>query len=392
MSGTTMESAGELPALAPMAPGVPTIMPLAQISRSAWDGLAQTAIEPNAFFAAGYAMPAFGSRPGSRPRVLVAHAGAAGRPLIGLLPVVSAWSALRLPVPALVAQQPYSPLTVPLLCHDHAEAAAGALIDAAAASGARLLSLPAMTLDGPGFEALQAAMRKRGIAPVIHNRHERAALDASQDAEAYLRGGLGSKKLKELRRLRHRLDDEGSVAFTVHTEPVAVAAALERFLVLEALGWKGAGGTGLGQREADAAFVRGAAEQGMFEIAELTVDDRLIASGIVMRQGDRGFFFKIAYDETLSRYSPGVQLTLELTRLFAADPSIALVDSTADAGHPMIDHVWRERLSVGDLLIPTRPNDPIAAAIVALMAARRGTRRQLKALLARRKTVKENQK
>lgn len=385
-----MERAGELPALAPVAPGVPTIMPLSQIPRSAWDSLGNRAVEPNAFFAAGYSVPAFGRGDRASPRALVAHAGAAGRQLIGLLPVVSAWSALRLPVPALVARQPYSPLTVPLLCRDHAEAAAGALIDAAAATGARLVSLPAMTLDGPGFDALQAAMLKRGIVATVANQHERAALDASQDAETYLRNGLGSKKLKELRRLRHRLDDEGTVVLAVHTEPEAVVGALERFLVLEALGWKGAGGTGLGQSESDAAFVRGAAGQGMFEIAELTVDERLIASGIVMRQGDRAFFFKIAYDETLSRYSPGVQLTLELTRLFAADPTIALVDSTADAGHPMIDHMWRERLSVGDLLIPTRPNDPIAAAIVALMAARRTARSQIKALLHRRKTVKEN--
>jgi hypothetical protein len=86
-------------------------------------------------------------------------------------------------------------------------------------------------------------------------------------------------------------------------------------------------------------------------VIELTLNGVPVASGLVMRQRDRAFFFKIAYDETMGRVSPGVQLTLELTKRFAEDESIALVDSTANAGHPMIDHVWRERLDVADRLI-----------------------------------------
>lgn len=389
ISGLATESAGELPAIETVATGVPTVTSLDAIDRSAWDCLAASAVEPNAFYAPGYTLSAYGfCTNAAKPRALVAHSGI-GRQLIGLLPVVSAWSALRLPVPAIVAQQPYSPLSVPLLARDHAEVAAGALIDAAAASGARLISLPAMVLDGPAFKALGAAMAKRGIVPTIANKYERAALDARQDVEVYLRGGLGTKRLKELRRLRHRLDDEGVVAFKFHTDLSAVAAAVDRFLVLEARGWKGAGGTALGQNEGDARFVRAAAAEGSFQIAELSVNGRLIASGLIMRQGDRAFFFTIAYDETLSRYSPGVQLTLELTRLFAADPTLSLVDSTADAGHPMIDHMWREGLAVGDLLIPTRANDRTAAAIVALMAARGGLRSKLKVLWHRIQTAKK---
>lgn len=390
MNGTALDGVGNLPNLALPMPGVPTMIPLHKVSRPHWDSLAADTIEPNAFFAANYTLPAFGlCDQAAHPAALLAHTGA-NRQLIGLLPVVSAWKALRLPVPALVAQQPYSPLTVPLLARDHAETAAGALIDAACAAGMRVLSLPTMVLEGPAFAAISAAMAKRGLTPTIHNRHERAAFDASQDAEAYLRAGYGAKRLKDLRRLRHRLDDEGKVAFTIARDPAALAGALERFLLLEARGWKGAGGTGLGQSAGDAAFVRDAASHGCFEIAELSLDDRLLASGLVMRQGDRAFFFKITYDETMSRFSPGVQLTVELTRLFAADPSLTLVDSTADAGHPMIDHVWRERLAIGDLLIPTKPNDPIATAIIALMATRRALRSQLKALVHRVKTAKEN--
>lgn len=361
------------------------------ITRAAWDRLSDAAIEANGFLAADYALAA--AALSDRPGLLTAHAAGSARPLIGLLPVISAWRALRLPVPALIAHQAYSPLSVPLLHQDHAEAAADGLIEAAASSGARVLSLPSMTLAGPAFAALEAAMARRGLHPVIHNRHERAAFDASQEAEPYLRAGLGSKRLKELRRLRHRLADDGTVGFAIARTPAAVAAALERFLLLEAGGWKGLGGTSLGQDPAHAAFIRTAAAglstQGQIEIAELTLDAAVIASGIVIRQGAQALFFKIAYDESRARVSPGVQLTLELTHHFAADPAIALVDSTADAGHPMIDHVWRERLPIGDLLIPTTPNDPIAGTIIALMAARRTARSQAKLMLHALRNLKE---
>jgi hypothetical protein len=160
---------------------------------------------------------------------------------------------------------------------------------------------------------------------------------------------------------------------------------LQRFLALEARGWKGERGTGLGQTECDTAFITAAAAdlgaRGAFQVAELTLNGATIAAGLVLRQGDRAFFFKIAYDENLARVSPGVQLTLELTKRFAANPAIALVDSTAAAGHPMIDHVWRERLSVGDLLVPTRPHDPAGPALGKLIMARRHAREEAKRLV-----------
>jgi len=387
---TAAESVEKAPGMARPAMR-PAVVPMTAAPRAAWDRLGDAAVQANGFFTADYAVAAAGLA--SKPGLLLAHASNADRELIGLVPVVSAWRALRLPVPALVALQAYSPLSVPLLHRDAAATAAGALIDAAAAAGARVLSLPAMTLDGAAFAALHEAMARRGLRPAIHDRHERAAFDATQPAEPYLRAGLGGKRLKELRRLRNRLADDGVVAFAIASTPTDVAAALERFLALEAMGWKGAGGTGLGQNPDTAAFIRaataGLSADGRIEIAELSLDGAVIASGLVIRQGAQALFFKIAYDESHARHSPGVQLTLELTHHFAADPAITLVDSTADAGHPMIDHVWRERLSIGDLLIPTMPNDPLAGAIIALMAARRTIRSHAKRLLHARANPKE---
>jgi CelD/BcsL family acetyltransferase involved in cellulose biosynthesis len=360
---------------------------IAAVPRGAWEALCAAAIEPNVFFDPGFATPAATLAAGGKGAdALVAYDTVNRGKMLGLLPVISAWQAYKLPIPALVALQPYSPLSTPLLNADHAIEAAGALIDGAASAGAHLLVLPDMVLDGPAALAFQAALAERGLTALTDNAHQRAAFDATTvDVDDYFRAGMGAKRLKELRRLRNRLADDGEIAVSVAATPLAIAPALQRFLALEARGWKGERGTGLGQTECDTAFITAAAAdlgaRGAFQVAELTLNGTTIAAGLVLRQGDRAFFFKIAYDEDLARVSPGVQLTLELTKRFAANPAIALVDSTAAAGHPMIDHVWRERLSVGDLLIPTRPRDPAGPALGRLIMARRHAREEAKRLV-----------
>jgi hypothetical protein len=84
-----------------------------------------------------------------------------------------------------------------------------------------------------------------------------------------------------------------------------------------------------------------------------------VAAAIVLRHQDRAFYFKLGVDAKFAKFSPGVQLTLDLTRHLCADPAIALADSTASPDHPMIDPIWRGRLAIGDVLIPLRRRHPL---------------------------------
>ncbi len=180
-----------------------------------------------------------------------------------------------------------------------------------------------------------------------------------------------AKKLKELRRQRHRLAEHGAVTFEVARSPQEVATALETFLTLEASGWKGARGTALAQVQGDAAFIRRAtsalAATGNCEIVTLRAGETPVASGIVLRHQSRAFFFKLGVDERFAKFSPGVQLTLDLTRHLCADPAITSADSTASADHPMINPIWRGRFAIGDVLIPLATHDPVVAAIHAVL-------------------------
>jgi hypothetical protein len=53
---------------------------------------------------------------------------------------------------------------------------------------------------------------------------------------------------------------------------------------------------------------------------------------------------------------------MELTDSLLSEQAVARVDSCATADHPMIDHLWRERLELADRLIAVRATPAFALA------------------------------
>jgi len=155
------------------------------------------------------------------------------------------------------------------------------------------------------------------------------------------------------------------VLLTAATEPPAVAAALGDFLALEAGGWKGRAGTATADRDDLHRFLRtavgGLAAEGKVLVNRILVDGRAIAAGIVLRSGRGAWFWKIAYDESFARFSPGVMLTVALSNELLEDAAIERADSCATENHPMIDRLWCERLALCDRLVALRPQAPFAA-------------------------------
>jgi CelD/BcsL family acetyltransferase involved in cellulose biosynthesis len=349
---------------------------LTAVPADAWGTLAGRAIEPN-----GYYLPEW---------ELAVNASAAGRTgtsalcawndaspaaqLVGLMPAISLRQAYGIPLPALVSGHPYGTLCTPLLDRNNPEAAVACLIRAARETGAHALILRDVSLEGAAMTAITSVLARDGLRPRVLQSHLRACLDATRDPDALLHDALGAKKLKELRRQRNRLADHGTVAFEVARSPDDVSAATEIFLALEASGWKGARRTALLQSEGDAAFIRRAtqalAATGQCEIVTLRAGATPVAAGVVLRHQDRAFYFKIGVDERFAKFSPGVQLTLELTRHLCDDPAISSADSTAAPDHPMINPIWRGRLAIGDALIPLRRNDPAVPLIEMTLRAR----------------------
>jgi GNAT acetyltransferase-like protein len=357
--------------------------PLTEVSADEWRRLAEHAIEPNGYYLPAWELAVNASAPG---RIGVSALGAWSEPsagqnrparLIGLLPVVSLWRACKIPLPALVGASPYGTLCTPLIDRGCPLEAVSRMMAQARKTGAHALILFDVSLGGAAMKAFADVLRQEGMRPQILQSHYRAGLDARHDAEELLREALGGKKMKELRRQRNRLAEHGAVRFDVARSPDAVAQAIEIFLALEASGWKAKRGTALSQNEGDAAFIRratrGLAETGQCEIVMLHAGEMPVAAAIVLRHLDRAFYFKLGIDERFAKFSPGVQLTLDLTRHLCADTVITTADSTASADHPMINPIWRGRLKIGDVVIPLRPNDPVVPMIQAAMRLRQRT-------------------
>ncbi len=366
---------------APIAAGHAGIRALTAIPPDAWGALADCAIEPNGYYLPAWELAVNRFAPGrTAVDALSAWTTGPGNParLIGLLPVVSLWRACRIPLPALVSASPYGTLCTPLIARDQASEAAQRLLEEARAAGAHALVLRDVSLNGAAMKTIAQVLRQDGLRPLVLQSHSRACLDARGEADDLLRDALGGKKLKELRRQRNRLAEHGEVTFAVARSIEAIEKAVEVFLALEASGWKARRGTALKQNEGDAAFIRhatrGLAASGQCEIATLNAGETPVAAAIVLRHLERAFYFKLGIDERFSKFSPGVQLTIELTRHLCADPVLATADSTAAPHHPMINPIWRGRLRIGDVIIPLRRSDVVVPVIHAVMKMQQGAR------------------
>jgi CelD/BcsL family acetyltransferase involved in cellulose biosynthesis len=333
-----------------------------------WRDLAARALEPNVFYEPAFALaaaPVFAADAGA----LLVWSEATPRRLLGLFPVRIERRRYGINLPVLVGwTHAYGPLGVPLVEREGAEPIVAAFLAhlAADAKLPGLLLLPYLPEDGP-FAAVLATILRRAQMPYADlNRHQRALLQPNDDRLFYVEQSLGQHQHKELRRHWRRLGDTGAVLFTAATEPQPIAAALADFFTLEAGGWKGRAGTAAAEHDDIHSFIRTAvrrlAAEGKVLIDRILVDGVAIAAAIVLRSGPRAWFWKIAFDESFARYSPGVMLSVALTDDLLDDLTVAWTDSCATANHPMIDHLWRERLPLCDRLIAVRPQAPFAPA------------------------------
>jgi CelD/BcsL family acetyltransferase involved in cellulose biosynthesis len=333
-----------------------------------WRDLAARALEPNVFYEPAFALPAaavFGNDTGA---VLV-WSGTSPRQLLGFFParIEPRRYGLRLPVLA-GWTHPYAPLGVPLVEREAAEpviaAWLGHLADNAELPGVVLL--PQLPSDGPFAAALDAIVRRAQMPVEDFNGHQRAQLVPDDDRLYYVERTLGQHRHKELRRYVRRLGDIGALLFTTATEAPDVTSAMADFFSLEAQGWKGEAGTAAALHGDIHLFITtaitGLAADGKVAINRIFVDGRAIALTITLRSADTAWFWKIVYDEKFAQYSPGVVLTFAVTEDLIEDPTLVRTDSCATANHPMIDHIWRERLTLADRMIAVRPRAPFAAA------------------------------
>jgi len=350
---------------------------------SPWVELSARAIEPNAFFECGFALSA--SRHflhHGRPQFVgVWRNDETGRRLVGLFPTVTPGGGDNFTQIWLHKQ---AALATPLVDRAASPDVFGAYLDwLEAETGAAGALFPRIPAGGPALAALMEAARRHGRAVQILEQHARAALYPGETADDLWQRAAHRKGLKELQRRQRRLQEMGAIGFRQFRRRDEIRDATEQFLSLEASGWKAERGAFLSDPTL-ATFVRSAtrllAAEGKCQIYSLTLDEQPIAMTILIESQGRSCLWKIAYDERYRSQAPGVQLVYHVTSAQLARPEVDLTDSCAIANHPMIDHVWPDRVEVADVAVQLRSDAPRAFEDACAGERRR---RQLRALAKR---------
>jgi CelD/BcsL family acetyltransferase involved in cellulose biosynthesis len=332
---------------------------------SAWQELADHAVEANPFYEPWLLLPALKDlRQGTPVRLVFIHETVSPEApgetrLCGFFPLEPDPRFRGLPIQVWrLWKHMHCFLCTPLIRPERAGETLAALLQwAGREGGVHLLDFCYVCGDGRFHDLLVAHVKEAATRQCIIDRYSRASWKAGEKLDDYLRNTLSAGVRKEYRRQRKRLAERGPLAFRTLQEPREVKDWLEQFLALEASGWKGREGHALGLSRNQRNFLLVAAQAGFAReqvlLQGLFLNDRPVAMLMSFLAGGGGFAFKIAYDETLAKFSPGVQIVLDILACLHSDSRIAWMDSCAAPNHPMINRLWKDRRVVESVLIST---------------------------------------
>ena len=343
------------------------------------DDLAAAAIEPNPFYEPWMLLSALREFGAARPIEIVLVYGAhpsrrkGERQLLGLFPIE--WRGAGPVRVAQLWQHRYCYLCTPLLRQGQGQRALARFFDWLS-QGAALLRLPEIPGDGPFHDLLVNELNHRGWPSQVSAWYTRALLKPAPSGEHYLERALAGKRRKELRRQRSRLAEQGQLELCQLKPGDDLKPWIQDFVALEASGWKGRESVAVKNAAGDLRWFEEmsteALRRGRLMMLGLKLDGRPIALKYNLLAGEGSFAFKIAFDESYSRFSPGVLLELENVQRVHEHKDLRWMDSCAAPNRFMINHLWTERRQMQTLFIA--PGGNAKSLLLALLPLARWAR------------------
>lgn len=354
-----------------------------------WEELAAQAVEPNPFYEAWMLRPALTHLgAGVDLRVVLVFAPNRARPsqplLAGVFPLERRARNNRLPCRTLsLWRHKFCQLTTPLIRASHAQETLAAFFAwlNAADHGCTLMEFNRVSGEGPFHHLFVDYLDHNAVLHHTGDCFARAIFRPASDAETYLRTVQSAKHRKASRRHEQQLAASGAIEYVALAAGGDLQAWLEEFMALEASGWKGRERSALDSSAADRQFFVSAATEafrrGRFEMLALRHNGRMIAARCSFAAGSGAYTFKIAYDESYARWSPGVLLEIENIRRLHGDSRIRWMDSFTSRDNAMFNRLWRDRLLLREVTVGTGPRrgDFIVSLLPLLRWLKRRTKR-----------------
>jgi len=213
--------------------------------------------------------------------------------------------------------------------------------------------------DSSQAELIVAVGEEFGSTWQEQDRVHRAIFIPSEGGNEYITAQCSSGYIKDLRRRRRRLEEQGKVNWRVLFGSEVDDMSVERFLEIEHMGWKGEGGTSLRSRPSHERFfremVRRFRDVGRLFFTELFLDDVVIASLSNLTSGGAGFSFKIGWDSGYKKMAPARLNELEFIQYAPTlCGGLSYVDSGASEGS-YIDQLWVRRRILTSGIFGTTP-------------------------------------
>jgi hypothetical protein len=194
--------------------------------------------------------------------------------------------------------------------------------------GRSLLTLGPVRPDSPIWEGL--AGLKPGAACLEPHEGVRV-IDCSRPYPEFV-AGLSRNSRKALKSHERRLAALDGARFERAREREQRVAAFERFMELEASGWKGRAGSAVRCQPGSAGFHAAlAADLDDCEMLTLHADGRCLAATLLLHAGTACSGLKIAYDEAYAHLSPGNLVMAKAIELCCADPETRVLDLVGDS-------------------------------------------------------------
>jgi hypothetical protein len=323
-----------------------------------WRTLSSEAADDNVYYSPDYALALLDSiERGKRIEFITAWSGSK---LVAFWPFTrNRWLWPGFGTAGVAWQTPYTFSCMPLLHRDCAEDAASAILSALPRLGPTNWLIPDFNLNGRVAAALTGALEGLSLPWHMMERFERAALNPGLSFEEHSNKHIGSKRRRELSRNRRKLSELGQLTHASYTGGPELEKAVAAFLEIESKGWKGQRGTALASSPEGVQFAKSA-----FKSADpdwncradvLSLDDKPIAVGLIVRAGRTGFTVKCTYDEDYRRFGAGLLLEEDFIRSYLTEKFVDKVDSAANGEH-VVDGLWPERIAVGDLIFSASPS------------------------------------